>query len=65
MNTGETPREGPLTVRKLRAGMVGMGMIFDETYRPFLERAHRDGIYDRRFGLLELDLHAVFPCGAV
>jgi hypothetical protein len=21
--------------RLLRAGMVGMGMIFDETYRPF------------------------------
>ena len=23
----------------LRAGMVGLGMIFDETYRPFFERA--------------------------
>lgn len=35
---------------QLRAGMVGVGMIFDETYRPFFERAHREGIYDRRFG---------------
>ena len=28
----------------LRAGMIGMGMIFDETYRPFFERAHREGV---------------------
>lgn len=43
----------------LRAGMVGMGMIFDETYRPFLERAHRAGLYDRRFGDIEVRLAAV------
>ncbi|HEY2412871.1 MAG TPA: Gfo/Idh/MocA family oxidoreductase [Pirellulaceae bacterium] len=43
----------------LRAGMVGMGMIFDETYRPFFEHAHASGIYDPRFGLCELELAAV------
>ncbi|MFO0919243.1 MAG: Gfo/Idh/MocA family oxidoreductase [Planctomycetaceae bacterium] len=43
----------------LRAGMVGMGMIFDETYRPFFEKAHHDGIYDRRFGDVSVPLVAV------
>ena len=39
--------------------MVGMGMIFDETYRPFFERAHAEGLYDRRFGDLDVPLAAV------
>src|SRR5262245_50050699 len=43
----------------LRAGMIGMGMIFDETYRPFFEKVHADGIYDRRFGFVEVPLTAV------
>jgi len=43
----------------LRAGMVGMGMIFDETYRPFFEQAHASGVYDPRFGLCEVQLAAV------
>jgi D-galacturonate reductase len=43
----------------LRGGMVGMGMIFDETYRPFFERAHRCGIHDRQFGDLDVELVAV------
>ncbi|MCA9163079.1 MAG: Gfo/Idh/MocA family oxidoreductase [Planctomycetales bacterium] len=43
----------------LRAGMVGMGMIFDETYRPFFEAAHADGLYDRRFGVIDIQLAAV------
>ena len=29
-----------------KGGMVGMGMIFEETYRPFFENAFRDGVYD-------------------
>lgn len=45
--------------RILRAGMVGMGMIFEETYRPFFERVHRDGLYDRRFGDVSVPLVAV------
>ncbi|MEI8016964.1 MAG: Gfo/Idh/MocA family oxidoreductase [Schlesneria sp.] len=43
----------------LRAGMVGMGMIFDETYRPFFERVHREGLYDHRFGAIDVSLTAV------
>jgi D-galacturonate reductase len=39
--------------------MVGMGMIFDETYRPFFERAFQDGLYDRRFGVCEIELASV------
>jgi predicted dehydrogenase len=39
--------------------MVGVGMIFDETYRPFFEQVRRDGLYDRRFGLCEVELAAV------
>jgi predicted dehydrogenase len=34
-------------------------MIFDETYRPFFENAFRDGLYDRRFDVCEVDLAAV------
>lgn len=43
----------------LRAGMVGMGMIFDETYRPFFETARAERVYDRRFGKLDVSLAAV------
>jgi len=43
----------------LRAGMVGMGMIFDETYRPFFEGVYRDGLYDRRYGTISAPLTAV------
>jgi len=39
--------------------MVGMGMIFDETYRPFFERVHREGLYDRGFGEVDVPLVAV------
>ncbi len=34
-------------------------MIFEETYRPFFENAARDGLFDRRFGLCEVELAAV------
>lgn len=46
-------------VRCLRAGMVGLGMIFDETYRPFFENVHRDRLYDRRFGVIDVMLSSV------
>lgn len=45
--------------RTLRTGMVGMGMIFDETYRPFFEKTHRDGLYERSFGDINVPLTAV------
>ncbi len=44
---------------RLQAGMVGMGMIFDETYRPFFEKAHVEGLYSRDFGDLDITLSAV------
>ncbi|MFQ5731583.1 MAG: Gfo/Idh/MocA family protein, partial [Planctomycetaceae bacterium] len=47
------------SAKQLRAGIVGMGMIFDETYRPFFERVHRDGLHDRSFGDLDVQLTAV------
>lgn len=43
----------------LRAGMVGVGMIFDETYRPFFEQVHRHPLYDPRFGVCRVELAAV------
>jgi D-galacturonate reductase len=48
-----------LTQHKLRAGMVGLGMIFDDTYRPFFEKAQREGLYRRDFGLVDVELAAV------
>jgi predicted dehydrogenase len=39
--------------------MVGMGMIFDETYRPFFEHAFRHRLYDRRIGVFDVDLTGV------
>ncbi|HMC67217.1 MAG TPA: Gfo/Idh/MocA family oxidoreductase [Gemmataceae bacterium] len=48
-----------LTQHRLRAGMVGLGMIFDETYRPMFEQLHADGLYRRDFGLVEVELAAV------
>src|SRR5436309_15116664 len=48
-----------LSCHALRAGMIGTGMIFDDTYRPFFERAHAEGMYRRDFGLVEVELSAV------
>ncbi len=45
--------------RVLRGGMVGMGMIFDETYRPFFEQVRATGLYDRSFGDVDVPLAAV------
>jgi predicted dehydrogenase len=39
--------------------MVGMGMIFDETYRPMFEQIHAAGLYRKDFGLVEVALAAV------
>jgi predicted dehydrogenase len=44
---------------RLRAGMIGMGMIFDETYRPFFEAVARRPLYDVEFGICEVELAAV------
>jgi D-galacturonate reductase len=44
--------------KTLRGGMVGMGMIFDETYRPFFEQA-ATGIFGEAFGVCRVELAAV------
>ena len=43
----------------LRVGMVGMGMIFDETYRPFFETVTRRPLYDPAFGICRVPLTGV------
>jgi predicted dehydrogenase len=53
----QEPRRPP--VHRLRAGMVGLGMIFDETYRPFFEAARRRPLYDPAFGVCQIELAAV------
>ena len=55
MTSGISPPQSPV----LRAGMVGMGMIFDETYRPFFEQAHQRGLYDPVYGACQIPLVAV------
>jgi predicted dehydrogenase len=45
--------------RRLSAGMVGLGMIFDDTYRPLFEQLHAAGLYRRDFGPVEVELAAV------
>jgi predicted dehydrogenase len=42
----------------LAAGMVGFGMIFDETYRPFFEAAASCPIYSPVTGPVSVRLHA-------
>src|SRR6516165_5080646 len=48
-----------LTQHRMRAGMIGLGMIFDETYRPLFEQLHAEGLYRRDFGLIDVELTAV------
>jgi D-galacturonate reductase len=52
-------QQSAIECKHLRAGMVGMGMIFDETYRPFFEQAHAGGMYGPQFGLCQVELAAV------
>ncbi|HEV8001886.1 MAG TPA: Gfo/Idh/MocA family oxidoreductase, partial [Planctomycetaceae bacterium] len=62
MKPAAAPSPTPRSVdapRQLRGGMVGMGMIFDETYRPFFEQVRANGLYDRSFGTVEVPLVAV------
>jgi predicted dehydrogenase len=44
---------------QIRVGMVGLGMIFDETYRPLFERLHAAPLYDRATGVVVVELAAV------
>jgi D-galacturonate reductase len=44
---------------RIRAGMIGLGMIFDETYKPVFERLRAAGLYRRDFRLVDVALTAV------
>lgn len=48
-----------LSQHRLRAGMVGLGMIFDDTYRPLFEQLRAEGLYRKDFGLIDVALTAV------
>lgn len=43
----------------MRVGMVGLGMIFEETYRPVFEQVQQHGLFRREFGLVDVRLTAV------
>ncbi len=58
-NTSDNLKNLRTDVHQLSGGMVGMGMIFDETYRPFFEAAFQQGVYDCRFGLCDVRFAAV------
>src|SRR5437764_7202570 len=53
----------PLTtsapISTIRCGMVGFGMIFDDTYRPLFERFGDEAFYSRVTGPVGLRLAAV------
>jgi predicted dehydrogenase len=53
MNTTHAPE-----LPRIAAGMVGFGMIFDDTYRPFFEAAHRAAIYSPETGPVRVELVA-------
>jgi predicted dehydrogenase len=41
---------------RIRAGMVGVGMIFDETYWPLFQQIHAEGVNRRDTGPIEVEL---------
>ncbi|QDT25799.1 putative oxidoreductase YdgJ [Gimesia panareensis] len=47
------------TLPTLKAGMVGFGMIVDETYRPFFETVYKEDLYQRSTGPVAVSLDAV------
>jgi predicted dehydrogenase len=59
MNPPTTRPPLSIEIHRLRAGMVGMGMIFDETYRPFFESVHQRPLYQPNFGICTVELAAV------
>ncbi|MDW8243780.1 MAG: Gfo/Idh/MocA family oxidoreductase [Thermogemmata sp.] len=44
---------------QLRVGMVGVGMIFEETYAPFFEQTAREPLYDSTTGPVQVHLTAL------
>lgn len=39
--------------------MVGVGMIFEETYWPMFQQVHAEGLFRRDTGLVEVELAAL------
>ncbi|MDA7977904.1 MAG: Gfo/Idh/MocA family oxidoreductase [Pirellulales bacterium] len=56
---GFTAASTTAPVHALRAGMVGQGMIWDETYRPFFDMAARRPLFNPLFGACDVDLVAI------
>jgi predicted dehydrogenase len=48
-----------LSTKRLRVGMIGLGMIFEETYRPVFEHFHTEPLYRRDLGPVAVELAAV------
>jgi D-galacturonate reductase len=47
------------TDRRIRIGMVGLGMIFDDTYRPLFEQLNGVGLWRRDLGVVEVELTTI------
>ena len=48
-----------LTQNRIRAGMVGLGMIFDDTYLPLFQQFDSEGLFRGDFGYVDVELAAV------
>lgn len=48
-----------VSTNRIRVGMVGLGMIFEETYRPLFEQLRLEGLYRRDFSEVDVELVAV------
>jgi predicted dehydrogenase len=59
MSKAPAGESSSVETHQLRAGMVGMGMIFDETYRPFFEGVRARPLYQPDFGVCQVALSAV------
>ena len=56
--TSSDTQSQSVPTHELRAGMVGMGMIFDETYRPFFEAVSGQPLYEPSFGVCHVRMTA-------
>ena len=57
--SGDMKTRANTTPCRLRVGAIGLGMIFEETYRPLLAQLRAEGMYRRDFGCIEVELTAV------
>lgn len=45
--------------RTIRVGMVGAGMIFDETYKPAFKKLRQRPLFDRSYGAVDVELAGI------